>query len=600
MSIMNNLNYGVIGNCRSAALVSDKGSIDWCCLPDFDSPSVFAKILDSEKGGYLSFDVDDSYSISQRYLYRTNVLCTEFKSLQGAFEVIDFMPRYKTSENEYYIPAEIYRYIRLISGTPGFRIKYCPILNYARDEVSHVTEDNHIRTYSKVRPTDCIYLYSSLNLNDILEAQEIELTQNQFLLLSYNQKLIDIDINRVYLEYQRTKVYWLNWTNRSKKFEKYTEEINRSLLVLKIMSYQPSGAVLAALTTSIPETIGEVRNWDYRFCWLRDASMSINTLMEMGHLNSARRFLIYIEGILRSKVDSFQIMYGIRGERELRETDLPNLSGYENSKPVRVGNSAYTQRQNDVFGYLLNVIYQYYEFLPRTLAEIEDMWEIVRNISRTVSTHWEKPDKGIWEIRYDEKHYVFSKVMSWVAMDRASKIACLLNKKYYAESWKGIANDIKEDVLKNGWKEDLQSFTQTYDNSNVDASLLLMAEYGFIDAHDIKYQKTVIAVKKALLNNGLMYRYINSDDFGKPSTSFTICTFWLIQALFRIGMKDEAKTIFENLLKCRNHVGLFSEGIDFSTKRLLGNFPQAYSHLALINTAILFSEEKYISKFIKP
>lgn len=600
MSIMNNLNYGVIGNCRSAALVSDKGSIDWCCLPDFDSPSVFAKILDSEKGGYLSFDVDDSYSISQRYLYRTNVLCTEFKSLQGAFEVIDFMPRYKTSENEYYIPAEIYRYIRLISGTPGFRIKYCPILNYARDEVSHVTEDNHIRTYSKVRPTDCIYLYSSLNLNDILEAQEIELTQNQFLLLSYNQKLIDIDINRVYLEYQRTKVYWLNWTNRSKKFEKYTEEINRSLLVLKIMSYQPSGAVLAALTTSIPETIGEVRNWDYRFCWLRDASMSINTLMEMGHLNSARRFLIYIEGILRSKVDSFQIMYGIRGERELRETDLPNLSGYENSKPVRVGNSAYIQRQNDVFGYLLNVIYQYYEFLPRTLAEIEDMWEIVRNISRTVSTHWEKPDKGIWEIRYDEKHYVFSKVMSWVAMDRASKIACLLNKKYYAESWKGIANDIKEDVLKNGWKEDLQSFTQTYDNSNVDASLLLMAEYGFIDAHDIKYQKTVIAVKKALLNNGLMYRYINSDDFGKPSTSFTICTFWLIQALFRIGMKDEAKTIFENLLKCRNHVGLFSEGIDFSTKRLLGNFPQAYSHLALINTAILFSEEKYISKFIKP
>jgi alpha,alpha-trehalase len=597
---MNNLNYGVIGNCRSAALVSDKGSIDWCCLPDFDSPSVFAKILDSEKGGYLSFDVDDNYNISQRYFYRTNVLCTEFKSLQGAFEVIDFMPRYKTSENEYYIPAEIYRYIRLISGTPGFRIKYCPILNYARDEVSHVTEDNHIRTYSRVRPTDCIYLYSSLNLNDILEAQEIELTQNQFLLLSYNQKLIDIDINRVYLEYQRTKVYWLNWTNRSRKFEKYTEEIIRSLLVLKIMSYQPSGAVLAALTTSIPETIGEVRNWDYRFCWLRDASMSISTLLEMGHLNSARRFLLYIEGILRSKDDSFQIMYGIRGERELPETDLPNLSGYEMSKPVRVGNSAYTQRQNDVFGYLLNVIYQYYEFFPGTLAEIEDMWEIVRNISRTVSTHWEKPDKGIWEIRNYEKHYVFSKVMSWVAMDKASKIAFLLNKKDYAESWKGIANDIKEDVLKNGWKEDLQTFTQTYDNSNVDASLLLMAEYGFMGAGDIKYQKTVIAVKNALLNNGLMYRYINSDDFGKPISSFTICTFWLIQALFRIGMKEEAKGIFENLLACKNHVGLLSEGIDFTTKRLLGNFPQAYSHLALINTAKLFSEEKYISKFIKP
>ncbi len=528
------------------------------------------------------------------------MLCTEYKSVKGAFEVIDFMPRYKTSENDYFIPAEIYRYIRLISGSPTFKVDYYPMLNYARDEVSHVTEDGHIRTYSKVRPTDCIYLYSDLNLNDIMCAKEITLSQNQFLLLSYNQKLIDIDINRVYLEYQRTKVYWLNWTNRSKKYEKYTEEIIRSLLVLKIMSYQPSGAVLAALTTSLPEAIGEVRNWDYRFCWLRDASMSIETLLKMGHMNAAQRFLTYIESILRSKCDTFQIMYGIRSERELLETDLPHLSGYENSRPVRIGNGAYNQRQNDVFGYLLNVIYQYYKYFPSTLAEIEDMWEIVRNISRTVSTHWEKPDKGIWEIRNEEKHFVFSKVMCWVAMDRASKIADLLNKKFYAESWLDIANDIKDDVLKNGWKEDIDSFSQTYDNSHLDASLLLMAEYGFIAAEDIKYQKTVIAVKNALFSNGLMYRYMNSDDFGKPTTSFTICTFWLIQALFRTGMKDEARTIFENLLSCSNHVGLLSEGIDFSTKRLLGNFPQAYSHLALINTATLFSDEKFILKFIKP
>ena len=597
---MNNLNYGVIGNCRSAALVSDKGSIDWCCLPDFDSPSVFAKLLDNEKGGFFSFTVDNNYNITQKYFYRTNVLCTEYKSVQGAFEIIDFMPRYKTSDNDYFIPAEIYRYIRLISGTPTFKVNYRPALNYAREDVSHIIIDNHIRTYSRVRPMDCINLYSSLNLNDILESKEIELTQHQFLLLSYNQKLIDIDINRVYLEYQRTKVYWLNWTNRSKKYEKYTEEIIRSLLVLKIMSYQPTGAVLAALTTSIPETIGEVRNWDYRYCWLRDASMSIDTLLKMGHYNSAQHFLTYIKGILKSKRDSFQIIYGIRGERELIETQLAHLAGYENSKPVRIGNAAYYQRQNDVFGYLLDVIYQYYEFFTGTLDEIEDMWEIVRNIIRTVSTHWEKPDKGIWEIRTEEKHFVSSKVMSWVAMDRATKIACLLNKTYYAETWRDIANDIKEDVLKNGWKEDLQTYTQTYCNSHVDASLLLMAEYGFIAADDLKYKKTVIAVKNALFYNGLMHRYINPDDFGKPTSSFTISTFWLIQALFRIGMKKEAKTIFENLLACGNHVGLFSEGIDFSTKRLLGNFPQAYSHLALINTATLFSQKRFISKFIKP
>jgi GH15 family glucan-1,4-alpha-glucosidase len=597
---MNNLNYGVIGNCRSAALVSDKGSIDWCCLPDFDSPSVFARLIDIENGGFFGFIVDDKYTITQKYILRTNVLCTEFKSVEGIFEVIDFMPRYKLVEDDYFAPAEIYRYIKYISGNPSFKVKYCPKFNYAREEVSNITEDNYIRTYSRVNPTDCMYLYTSLNFSDVLYSKEISLRQHQFLLLSYNQKLIDIDIVRVYLEFQRTKVYWLNWTNRSKKYEKYNEEITRSLLVLKIMSYQPTGAVLAALTTSIPETIGEVRNWDYRFCWLRDASMLLETLLKMGHYYSAKHFLVYLKGILKSKTDSFQIMYGIRGERQLTETELPHLSGYENSKPVRIGNAAYSQRQNDVFGYLLNVIYQYYEYFPGTLDEIEDMWEIVRNISRTISTHWEKPDKGIWEIRSDEKHYVLSKVMSWVAMDRAAKIAYVLNKTYYVESWRGIANDIKEDVLKKGWKEDLQTFTQTYCNSELDASLLLMADYGFIAYDDLKYQKTVMAVKNTLFYNGLVYRYINPDDFGKPVSSFTICTFWLIQALFRIGMKEDAKNIFENLLACGNHLGLFSEDIDFSTKRLLGNFPQAYSHLALINTATMFSEEKVIPKFIKP
>jgi alpha,alpha-trehalase len=219
---------------------------------------------------------------------------------------------------------------------------------------------------------------------------------------------------------------------------------------------------------------------------------------------------------------------------------------------------------------------------------------------RTVSTQWEKPDRGIWEIRGDEKHFVFSKVMSWVAMDRAIKIANLLNKTIYTEIWKDIAEDIKKDVLNKGWNENLQTFTQSYNSSELDASLLLMSEYGFIAANDKRYIKTVLAVKNALFSNGLMYRYINTDDFGKPLSAFTICTFWLIQALFKIGLKEEAKTIFDNLLSYGNHLGIFSEDIDFQTKRILGNFPQAYSHLALINTATLFSEEKLISKFIKP
>ncbi len=597
---MDNLNYGVIGNGRSAALVSERGSIDWCCLPDFDSPSMFAKLLDSNKGGSFEILVGDSYLISQKYIYRTNVLCTEFKSAEGTFEVIDFMPRYKTSDQNYFAPAEIYRYIKYISGKPSFRVKYCPAFNYAREAVASIAEKDYIVTYSVEKPTDCIYLYTGLNFKDLLESNSIELTQHQFILLSYNQKIIEIDIRRVYLEFQRTKVYWLNWTNRSRRFKKYQEEITRSLLVLKIMSFQSTGALLAALTTSIPETIGEGRNWDYRFCWLRDASMSLDTLLKMGHFYSAQRFMGYLKSILKSKNDTFQIMYGIRGERELTEQELPDLAGYENSKPVRIGNAAFSQRQNDVFGYLLNVIYQYYKFFPGTLDEVEDIWEIVRLICRTISTHWEKPDKGIWEIRNEEKHFVFSKVMSWVAMDRAVKIAQLLNKDNYAESWKGIADDIKDDIIKKGWKEDLQTFTGTYDDSDLDASLLLMAEYGFIDPADPKYKKTVFAIKKELFHNGLVYRYISADDFGKPSSSFTICTFWLVQALFITGEKDEAKKIFEDLLSFGNHLGLFSEDIEFSTKRLLGNFPQAYSHLALINSAALFSEEDILPKFIMP
>ncbi len=597
---MNNLNYGVIGNCRTAALVSDKGSIDWCCLPDFDSPSIFSKILDVQKGGYFNIEVDPKCNITQQYLYRTNILRTEFKSDRGTFEVIDFMPRYKTNDNEYFAPAEIYRYIRLISGIPLLSVNYCPTFNYAKENAVHIIEENHIRTYSETNPSDCIYLYSNLNPDDILETNEITLSQNLFFLLSYNQKLIDIDLNRVYLEYQRTKVYWLNLTNRSKKFQKYTEEIIRSLLVLKVMTFHATGAVLAALTTSIPETIGDIRNWDYRFCWLRDASMSIETLLEMGHYKSAQRFLNFIKSIIKTKYDTFQVMYGIRGERNLTETILPHLAGYENSRPVRIGNAAYYQQQNDVFGYVLNVIYQYYQFFPGTLDEIEDMWEIVRNIIHTVSERWGEPDRGIWEIRNEGKHFVFSKVMCWVAMDRGAKIASLLNNRKYEVLWRNIANDIKMDVLENGWNNALQAFTQYYGSSDFDASLLLMSEYGFIEPENEKYKMTVLAVKDTLFSNGLMYRYVNTDDFGRPSSSFTICTFWLIQALFKIGQQEEAKKIFEDLLSYGNHLGLFSEDIDFTSKKLLGNFPQAYSHLALINTATLFSEEKITSKFIKP
>jgi len=598
---MDHFNYGVVGNCRSAALISDKGSIDWFCFPDFDSPSLFAKILDEDKGGCFAILVDDHYTITQKYIEHTNILSTSYSSIEGAFEVVDFMPLYRIDQqNEYFQPPEIYRLIRLKRGNPRFRVDYRPALNYARDEVIHLTEPKYVKTFSVQNKIDTIYLYSGLDYEKILKGDEFTLIHDEFLLLSNNEKLIKIDQNRVELEFQRTRVYWMNWANRSKKHILYNDIIERSILVLKLMSYQRSGAVLAALTTSIPESIGDTRNWDYRFCWLRDASMSIETLLLVGHQGTAKRFMTFIKNILKKKSDTFQIMYGIRGERILTEEELPHLRGYKDSLPVRVGNDAYHQKQNDSFGYLMDVIYQYYRYFPGTLDEIEDMFEVVKNMVKTVIDDWEKPDKSIWEIRGPEKHFVFSKIMCWVAMDRAVSIAKLLYKEDVALQWLQVATEIKEDVLAKGWKEEIQSFSQTYENTELDSSLLLMEAYGFITPEDERYRKTVEAVYNSLRYKGLMFRYNTSDDFGVPTSAFTICTFWMIRALFVIDRQEEARVMFDEMVSYSNNLGLFSEDLDFETKSQLGNFPQAYSHLALINTARLFADAEEISRFIKP
>ncbi|MDD3194192.1 MAG: glycoside hydrolase family 15 protein [Paludibacter sp.] len=598
---MNNLDYGVIGNCRTAALISKCGSIDWCCFPDFDSPSVFSRLLDYEKGGHFGINTSGEYVITQRYVAHTNILVTSFESTDAHFEILDFMPRYKTGDIKgYYLPAEIYRLFRLRRGTPRFRIDLQPAPNYARDKVSYSREDQYLKICSEENEKDSLYLYSGMSYEELIEGREVILRQDAFVLLSYNQKLIKIDQNRVDLEYQRTKLYWRNWSNRSKKFADYHPLIERSMLVLKLMSYHRSGAVLAALTTSVPEAIGETRNWDYRFCWLRDASMSIDTLLRVGHEGAAGRFITFIRNILIKKSDSFQIMYGIRGERVLTEETLDHLAGYKNTKPVRIGNAAYHQKQNDSFGYLMDVIYKYYQYFPGTLDDIEDMYEIVKNIMRTVVEDWRNPDKGIWEIRGKEQHFVFSKVMCWVALDRGVYIARMLHDNASADFWEKEAELIREEVFANGWNEDLQTFTQTYTNTDLDSSLLLMEFYGFMEGSDPRYIKTVEAIRDNLQFNGLYFRYKNVDDFGTPTSAFTICTFWMVRALYAIGKTEDAKQLFDELLEYSNHLGLYSEDLDFHTKEQLGNFPQAYSHLALINSAMLFTGEVETSRFIRP
>jgi GH15 family glucan-1,4-alpha-glucosidase len=587
---MNNLNFGVIGNCRTAALVSEKGAIEWCCLPDFDSSSVFARLLDEEIGGTFEILTDPEYEIEQSYIRNTNILCTRFTKGEDSFEVIDFMPRYKSKKRGYYNPPDLIRYFIYRSGHPSFRVNYQPALEYAKYPTETIMEDDYIKSFTSRGEYDSLYLYSDLNKEDILDHSLIELEKDSFILLSYNQKLLKQTMELQYLQLHKTKAYWIDWAYNLTSFSKYQKEIVRSALVLKLLTYDKTGAVLAAATTSLPEAIGEERNWDYRFCWIRDASMVVRVLTKLGHLNTVRRFVNFILDIIPDKDEKLQIMYRINRQKTLTEETLDHLKGYANSRPVRIGNDAYTQKQNDIYGVLMDVIYQQFELFDISLENSEFLWTVVRSIVKIVETNWQNPDKGIWEIRKETKHFTFSKVLCWVAIDRGISIAKIIRKEEYARQWKKNADEIKEDIHKNAWNKEVQSFTQFYGSKDQDAANLLMEPLGFIDASDEKYIQTVRAIQESLCRDGLMYRYKNRDDFGLPSSSFTMCTFWLINSLNSIGEYEEASRLFQQILSYSNHVGLFSEDIDFESKRLLGNFPQAYSHLALIETAINLSK----------
>ncbi len=588
---MDNLDYGIIGNCRSAALISKTGSLDWCCLPEFDSSSVFAKLLDDSKGGSFEILVDEGYTIKQRYKKHTAVLITHFSKGKDVFEIRDFMPRYRKEGGGYNSPPEVVRYFKHVSGKPSFRIKYDPRLEYAMGKTETYVKKNFVASLTHGEKYDTIFLYTSFNKNALVEGREIELRQDGYVLIGYNEKIFVPTVRKIYTELERTKVYWLNWSSKTPTYKKYNAQISRSAITLKLLSYDRTGAVLAAATTSLPETIGEVRNWDYRFCWIRDASMVIKVIGDLGHKNVARRYLQFIVDLMPDKDEKLQIMYGINREKKLTEQTLDHLEGYKGSKPVRIGNAAYKQKQNDIYGILMDVIYEQLAKYSNDIENGEELWGITKGIVWIVSNHWKEADKGIWEFRTEDRHFTFSKVLCWVAVDRAIKVARILRKTTKMEKWTALEQEIKRDIHDNAWNEEVNAFTQSYGSKDLDASVLLMESYGFIHAKEPKFVSTVRAIEKELSNDGLLYRYKNEDDFGLPSSSFTICTFWFINSLYKIGEEEKSKEYFDRLLGYSNHLGLFSEDIDFKTKRLLGNFPQAYSHLALIECAINFSRK---------
>ena len=514
---------------------------------------------------------------------------TKFDNGSDAFELLDYMPRFQKENGVYYAPPEICRILKLVKGNPKLKVLYDPRLVYSIGRTNNYEKNDFIVSVVNEERYDTLYLYTDLNKKNILECSEISLDRDYFLTISYNEKINPPSLDHINLELERTKVYWLNWCFKTPTYKNYNSQILRSAMTLKLLTFEKTGAVLAAATTSLPETIGEVRNWDYRFCWIRDASMVIKVITKLGHVKIVKKFIDFILDIIPDKNEKLQIMYGINGEKMLTEETLDHLSGYKNSRPVRVGNAAFIQKQNDIYGILVDAIHYQIEKYIDENDKHEELWSIVKNIVWVVDNNWKMPDKGIWEFRQEDQHFTFSKLLCWVAVDRAIKISELIQGGKSAKKWKSLRSEIYNDIIENAWSDEKQAFTQSYGAEHLDASVLLMEPYGFIDAKDTRYVKTVKAIERELSHEGLLFRYKNVDDFGTPSSSFTVCTFWFINSLYKIGEKEKSKLMFDKLLSYSNHLGLFSEDIDFKSKRLLGNFPQAYSHLALIDTAMNFN-----------
>jgi GH15 family glucan-1,4-alpha-glucosidase len=591
---------GMIGNGRTCALIDALGRIVFCCLPAFDSGTVFASLLDEDRGGSFAVEMIDGGVTGQVYEKYTNVLVTSFEGPGGAFDLIDFMPRYTSDGHAGAaddVGPDVVRKLRILRGAPRIRVRFDPQMEYARGETKVAIEATRLKATTEWAGGngsiyESMYLWTNLDAEAVRSGTEIMLGGDGFLFVSYHDKVQVPDMDLVDLMLQRTLSYWMLWSARTHLPLQYRQESLRSALVLKMLQFSPTGAFLAAATTSLPETIGEERNWDYRFCWLRDASMTVTVLHRIGHSYMATGFIDWMMRTVPTKNDTLQIMYGIRGEKELTERILDHLSGYHGSRPVRKGNAAYNQEQHDIFGVVMDVIHQDLMLRQRTPEALDRIWTQVRSIARNVSAAWKEPDRGIWEIRGEKRHFVFSKVLCWVALDRAIKIAVLLEKSAWADARRPLLEEMHDDICRRGWNEEKQAFVQTYGVGDLDASNLLMAEYGFIEPTDPRFVATVERTLEELCVDGLMYRYRNQDDFGEPQSAFTVCSFWLVKALTSIKRRSEARTLFESLLKAANGHGLYGEDLDFKTRRHLGNFPQAYSHLALIDCALELSKDE--------
>jgi GH15 family glucan-1,4-alpha-glucosidase len=574
--------YGLIGDLESAALVGRNGSIDWLCLPRFDSASCFSALLgDEQHGRWLLTPSGEVRAITRRYRPGTLVLETEFETADGAVRVIDFMPRRGSG------PPRVMRIVEGVRGAVPMRMELCVRPDYAtiRPWVERAS-DGAIATAGP----DAFRISTPLPLqieDGTVSAEfvAVEGSRERLTLvwhLSYEDAPAVEDADSALA---RTEAWWREWSGRCRYEGAYREQVLTSLMVLKAMTSETTGAVIAAPTTSLPEDIGGVRNWDYRYCWLRDSVLALEALLDAGYTDEALAFRDFLLRVGTGDPRAIQIMYGIRGERRLTEFELPQLPGYEGSAPVRVGNAASEQFQLDVYGEVAAVMFIGTERLGRIEQRYWPRW---RNIVEHVETIWRKPDDGIWEARGPQQHYTYSKVMAWVVFDRAIRLAERFELEAPLERWRHVRDEIHAEVCERGYDPERRTFTQYYGSQELDASVLNIPLVGFLPGDDERVSGTIDAVSRELGRDGFVSRYstaITDDGLPGDEGQFLACSFWLVNALAHNGRVEEARALFERLIGLANDLGLLAEEYDVARRRQIGNFPQAFSHLTLILAA---------------
>ncbi|MDT0187987.1 glycoside hydrolase family 15 protein [Microbacterium sp. ARD31] len=578
--------YALIGDCEAAALVARDGSIDWLCWPRFDSPACFAALLGSPGNGRWQIaPADPGFRVSRRYREGTLILETEFETADGAVTLIDFMPPRSTTPD----------LVRIVVGRRGrMGLQTDLVLRFGYGAIVPWVSRLEGGLLRAIAGPDMLVLRTGVPLHgeDLRTVGAFTLgeAETATFVLSYGPSHLPPPVPvEPFRALAETEAFWRAWSGRCTYQGRWSEAVSRSLITLKALTYAPTGGLVAAPTTSLPERIGGARNWDYRYCWLRDATLTLLALMNAGYYDEARAWREWLLRAVAGSPAQLQIMYGLAGERHLREWEAGWLPGYEGSRPVRIGNAAAAQLQLDVFGEVMDALHQ---ARHGGLSENPEAWTLQKALAEHLETVWDQPDEGIWEVRGGRKHFVHSKVMAWVALDRMVKTAAEFGWDGPVARWRALRARIHADVCQQGFNPDVGAFVQSYGSRSLDASLLLLPLVGFLPASDARIRATVRAIERDLVVDGFVLRYRTEetrDGLPPGEGAFLPCSFWLVDNLMLQGRREEAQALFERLLALRNDVGLLAEEYDPRAQRQLGNFPQAFSHLALIGTALNLS-----------